>query len=99
MLVVRLQHYVAEHQGDWDVFVQLLTYAYHTNLYRFMGTAPLILMILRHLPIEPLSIAHQLSRQAQTTLHGLWFCNQTFSLHCLEETKKRQEADTPAMQV
>ena len=34
-LATRLRHYVSEQQGDWDDYVQLLTYAYNMQVHRY----------------------------------------------------------------
>lgn len=36
--VAKLHHHVAEHHGDWDMYVQPLTYAYNSQTYRAIGT-------------------------------------------------------------
>ena len=47
-LAARLRHYVAEHQKDWDEFVQPLTYAYNMQVHRSTGTTPFDLVLSRH---------------------------------------------------
>lgn len=49
-IFARLGHYVAEHQPDWDLFVQILAYAYYTQGHRQMGTTAFSLVLLRKLP-------------------------------------------------
>lgn len=47
---VRLHHYVAEYKRDWNIFKQLLTYVYNTQLNRSTETTSFILVLSRHLP-------------------------------------------------
>ena len=47
-LAARLRHYVAEHQKDWDEFVQPLTYANNMQVHRSTGTTPFDLVLSRH---------------------------------------------------
>lgn len=37
-LADRLRHYVSDHQPDWDLYVQPLTYSYSTRLHKTTGT-------------------------------------------------------------
>ena len=46
----RLRHYVNEHQDDWDLYVQPLTYAYNAQVHRSTGTSPFSLVLTRHPP-------------------------------------------------
>ena len=46
-LVQRLQHYVEEHQHDWDDYVQPLTFAYNTRVHRSTETTPFDLVLTR----------------------------------------------------
>jgi len=46
----RLRHFVNEHQSDWDLYVQPLTYAYNDQVHRSTGTSPFSLVLTRHLP-------------------------------------------------
>ena len=43
----RLQHYVEEHQRDWDEYIQPLTFAYNTQVYRSTETTPFDLVLTR----------------------------------------------------
>ena len=47
-LAAKIRHYVAEHQKDWDEFVQPLTYAYDMQVHRSTGTTPFELVLSRH---------------------------------------------------
>ena len=49
-IVQRLRHYVAEHQTDWDLYIQPLTYAYNMQVHRTTGTTPFDLILSRHPP-------------------------------------------------
>ena len=49
-LVTRLRHFVAEHQSNWDEFVQPLTYAYNMQVHATTGTTPFDLVLSRHPP-------------------------------------------------
>lgn len=49
-LIARLRHYTAEHQRDWDIFMQPLTYAYNRQVSRSIGTTPFGIVLLRHPP-------------------------------------------------
>lgn len=49
-LVTRLRHFVAEHQRNWDEFVQPLTYAYNMQVHASTGTTPFDLILSRHPP-------------------------------------------------
>ena len=49
-IVTRLRHYVGEHQDDWDLYVQLLTYAYNAQVHRSTRTTPYSLVLTRHPP-------------------------------------------------
>lgn len=44
-IVTRLQHYVVEHELDWDMYVQPLSYAYQKQFYRLTNTSPCYLML------------------------------------------------------
>ncbi|CDF39905.1 unnamed protein product [Chondrus crispus] len=46
-LVQRLRHYVAEHQRDWDEYIQPLTFAYNTQVHRSTETTPFDLVLTR----------------------------------------------------
>ncbi len=46
----RIRHYVNEHQDDWDLYVQPLTYAYNTQVHRSTSTSPFSLVLTRHPP-------------------------------------------------
>ena len=46
-LVSRLRHYVADHQRNWDEFVQPLTYAYNIQVHKSTGTSPFSLVLSR----------------------------------------------------
>ena len=46
----RLRHYVADHQADWDEFVQPLVYAYNMQVHRSTNTTPFDLVLSRHPP-------------------------------------------------
>ena len=52
-IIARLRHYVAEHQRNWDTFVQPLTYAYNTQVHRSTKCTPLELVTSRQ-PNGPL---------------------------------------------
>ena len=52
-LIARLRHYVAEHQWNWDAFVQPLTYAYRTQVHRSTICTPMELVCSRR-PNGPL---------------------------------------------
>lgn len=43
IIVPRLRHHVAEHQRNWDLFVQPLTYAYNTQVPHPTGMTSLVL--------------------------------------------------------
>lgn len=45
MMVIRLRHYVAEHQYNKNKFVQPLTYMYYTKVHRSNNTTPCSLML------------------------------------------------------
>ena len=49
-LVTRLRHFVAEHQDNWDDYVQPLTYAYNMQVHAATGTTPFDLVLSRHPP-------------------------------------------------
>ena len=49
-VVQRLQHYVEEHQRDWDDYVQPLTFAYNTLVHRSTETTPCDLVLTRPPP-------------------------------------------------
>lgn len=49
-IVARLRHYVAEHQSDWDVYVQPLTYDYHSQVHSSKKTTPFSLTLTRNPP-------------------------------------------------
>lgn len=38
--ILAMQVYVLEHQGDWDIYVQLLKYAYNAQMHREMNLSP-----------------------------------------------------------
>ena len=46
----RLRYYVNEHQDNWDLHVQPLTYAYNAQVHRSTGTSPFSLILTRHPP-------------------------------------------------
>lgn len=48
--VTRLRHYVASHKRNLDLFVQQLTGAHNTQVYRFTETTPIKLFLTRHPP-------------------------------------------------
>ena len=52
-IITRLRHYVNDHQTDWDLFVQPLTYAYNSQVHRSTGESPFGLVLSR-LPPSPL---------------------------------------------
>ena len=54
-IVSRLRHYVAEHQRNWDAFVQPLTYAYNTQVHRSTKCTPIELVTARR-PSLPLPL-------------------------------------------
>ena len=50
-----LRHYVHDHQQDWDLFSETLTYAYNTQVHRSTGVSPLELVLtssLRHFAVQ-----------------------------------------------
>lgn len=47
-----MSHYMAEHQGDWDSFIQPLTYAYTTPVSCSTGSTPLSSVLSRHLHVS-----------------------------------------------
>lgn len=49
-IVARLRHHVAEHQDDWDAFVQPLTYAYNNQVYCSTTCTPFSLVLTRKPP-------------------------------------------------
>ena len=61
-LVQRLRHYVEEHQANWDIFVQPLTYAYNMQVHRSTGTTPYDLVLTRH--PQPITVRDEESRTA-----------------------------------
>lgn len=60
-IVALLCHYVAEHQTDWDHFVQPLMYANNVQVHRWTGTTQFSIVFSRRQPgpgvsDQPLSI-------------------------------------------
>lgn len=49
-IVDRLRHYAGEHQNDWDIYVQSLTYAYSAQVLKLTKTTPLSLVLTREPP-------------------------------------------------
>ena len=49
-IAARLRHYVSEHQDNWDMFVQPLTYAYNNQVHASTGTTPFNLALSRSPP-------------------------------------------------
>ena len=66
-LATRLRHYVADHQRDWDKFVQPLTYAYNNQIHTTTMTTPFNLTITRP---PPSPIIDQISTAAPTDTDG-----------------------------
>ena len=52
-LVARLRHYEVDHQRNWHLFIQPLTYAYNTQVHKSTKQVPFGLALL-HLPVGPL---------------------------------------------
>lgn len=46
--VVRLPEYVADHQSNWDVYVQPLTYAHRTQVHVHKEVSPISFKLWRH---------------------------------------------------
>lgn len=44
-ILTRLRHHVADHQRDWDLFVQPLSYVYNTQLHRSTNTTEFSLVL------------------------------------------------------
>lgn len=44
-IMARLRHYVEEHRRDWDNYVQLLTYAYNTQVHHSTNLPPFRLVL------------------------------------------------------
>lgn len=44
-IIARLRHYVAEHQKDWDHYIQSLTYSYDAQVHRSTGVTPFSLVL------------------------------------------------------
>ena len=66
-LAARLRHYVNEHQTDWDIYVQPLTYAYNAQVHKSTGTTPFSLSLTRH---PPSTIAEISSTANQSDIVG-----------------------------
>ena len=49
-IMERLRHFAADHQTDWDLYIQPLTYAYNMQVHRSTGTTPFDLILSRHPP-------------------------------------------------
>lgn len=49
-ILTRLRHYVAEHQNDWDPFVEPLKFAYYTQIRGYTNQTPYRLLLRRHPP-------------------------------------------------
>ena len=49
-IMERLRHFAADHQTDWDLYIQPLTYAYNMQVHRPTGTTPFDLILSRHPP-------------------------------------------------
>lgn len=49
-IITRLRHFIAEHQRNWDIYVQPLTYAYNNQVHRCTNTSPYSLFLSRHPP-------------------------------------------------
>lgn len=43
--VARLQHYADEQSNNWDILVQLVVYAYNTQVHRSIGISPFSLVL------------------------------------------------------
>lgn len=48
-ITARLRHYIFDHQNDWDLYVQLLTWGYNTKVHKTTSTTPFSLSLTRHL--------------------------------------------------
>lgn len=48
-ILTHSRHYVAKYKNDWDTFVHLLTFAYHTQVHRSTYQIPYDLVLRRHL--------------------------------------------------
>lgn len=57
ILIARLRHYVAEHQHDWDIFMQPLAYTYNTLISRSTGLTSFSLVLSGQLP-SPIIFKH-----------------------------------------
>lgn len=49
--VVRLRHYIDEHQTDWDLFVESITYTYNTQVHHTTRAYPFSLILSREPPV------------------------------------------------
>lgn len=46
--LLRLHHYVTDHQCNWDIYIKLMTYAINTHIYWWTSTTQFSLILSRH---------------------------------------------------
>lgn len=73
-LLARFSQYISQHQTNWDLYVQSLTYAYNTKVRRSTDTPPSDLTLTRHPPDNIITAAataapHDVKIPDSRTLH------------------------------
>ena len=92
-IVTALRHYVADHPKDWDLYSDLLTFGYNSQVHSSTRVSPFSLVLSR-VP-RPLSIESQPQLEPLTTrtnYHGKWLTR----LRALLNTSKEALASTQA---
>lgn len=90
-IVSMLRHFVADNQGEWDIYAPLVAHAYNTQVHRSTGATPFELVVTRPPPTLGLDDDHLIPVQDRGAARKKFLCS-------LEETIRRSREQLLAAQ-